>query len=320
MRFIWFALAILVVVLFIYTPSIPLLFKYGAYISIAGGILAGFFIFLGISNIVNYKELIEKDNPKTSRTMPLIVAFILAIISSFLITHLSTKRVDNKFIEEGQFAKAIITGGSSETRKSRRGKRTTYKVGVEFKDTIRNKEHYISTEVTEEIFNSLHEGQEVEIKFLPEEPSVVKLMVGDENLRKFKNIENRNLNIKDIERIVFSSDIENELNYLNSISQGWQILKDEREIIFSNDLKGELLAISESGKIIFQTPNMDSFIYKNNLTESSQPLEELPSQENVFKVMRKLYENEKFYFTNVIQLSVDSQSEVERYFIIEKKE
>lgn len=315
-RLIWFGLAILVVLLCLYATPIALLVEYEIFLSIFGGFLAGFFIFLGICNITSFKELIDKNNPKTNSTATIMVSVFSAFLLGILMIFLFIKRVDNQLIKDGQFAKAIITGGSAETRKSRRSEITTYKVGVEFKDTIRNKEHYISTEVTEEVFNSLYEGQEVEIKFLPDNPSVLKLIVGDENVRKFKNIENRKLNIKDIERIVFSEDIENEIDYLNSISQGWEKVKNENGIIFSNDLKEEALAISFDEKIIFKNSQIHLFVYENHLKESSKPFEDLINQEDV--VVQELYETEKLYI-GVIQFVVDSILQEKESLFIRKK-
>ena len=93
---------------------------------------------------------------------------------------------------------------------------------------------------------------------MPESPSIFKIMVGN-NITKFKDVPNRDLNFTDFERLLSLEDTEDIKSYLDSISFGWEKEEDENMVVFNNKLKGELVSIP-NGKLYYKSENIGSLM------------------------------------------------------------
>ncbi|WP_431242616.1 hypothetical protein ACQ9BO_22895 [Flavobacterium sp. P21] len=101
-------------------------------------------------------------------------------------------------------------------------------------------------------------GLEVEIIYLPQNPQIFRVLVDDESIKNFKNISNRSLEFKDLEKFITVKDATNLEKSLKQISGGWK--PQESEIGgfgFINNLKKELVFVHPSSKLLLYVHDRD---------------------------------------------------------------
>ena len=227
------------------------------------GLVCAFFIVLGVLDLKSIDELDKIKDRKTSKQFSIIARiniFVGFVVFSMIIYKGINKRVDYKLKNEGVFTTARILDGEHISRKllRRTTKNNIYNIEIVYEDTLKNKKYQFKTEIEGDIFNLLSKNQEVDIIYLPESPSIFKIMVGN-NITKFKDVPNRDLNFTDFERLLSLEDTEDIKSYLDSISFGWEKEEDENMVVFNNKLKGELVSIP-NGKLYYKSENIGSLM------------------------------------------------------------
>lgn len=318
-QIIWISSSIILLIIFTVLTPITLFFKYGITLSMVQSFICAILIAFAVLNISSLDELInldKKDEAKSLRTV--LIPFLSFILFGFLIYNIIDSKINYKIQNEGIFTQAKVINGEQIVEQSLRRTSTTYNISLSYKDSLTNKEVYAKADIDSEIFNTVYKGQTIEIKYLPEYNSIFKIMVGDKNVKEFKNISNRYINFSDIGKLLNIESENSRIQYLNSISEGWKKNTDENGTMFSNKLKKELLAITKDGKIYLESYNLDSFIPSNRIIKTTQI--ETEKAKNVMNEKNTLFETDSLIITKIHKMVIElPKTKVENYLLIEKK-
>src|SRR5688572_5189159 len=131
--------------------------------------------FENFNDIFYYEDYKEKLNEKSSA---IYVPIASLIFGSILLYFILDNRLDNELDKNGVFTNAIIIDGQRSVSKSIRRRTETNTLTVSFKSQ-EGRDYTYSTKISKEIFESVSKGLVVQIKYLPKNPSIFKLMVGN---------------------------------------------------------------------------------------------------------------------------------------------
>lgn len=125
-------------------------------------------------------------------------------------------------------------------------------------------------EVTSDMFKDL----KVDVVYLEYEPSVYKVLLNDENIKRYRKIENKNLSLKEIEKFISLPDIKR-FRYLPEISSGWDTKVEYYGRIYFNILKKEAVITynADQNIVLYQTENVvdtNYFIPKSKIVSQSR--------------------------------------------------
>lgn len=316
----WTGISISLFIVFSFFTPFSIFFRYGIVLSIIEGLICAFFVAMAILEINSMYELSTIDeNEESKKLRSVLIPFISFIVFGMLIFNILDSRLNNKIEKDGIFTKATVLNGEEIITKSlRRGTSQNFNVLLSYKDSKTNTDYQTRIDINAEVFNSVYKGQTVEIKYLPQNPSVLKIMAGNDNINKFKNVSNRNINISDIEKLL-SLDRDKQAEYLNSISFGWErhenLGLDGYQYV--NELKKDNILVS-GNKIFYQGSNIENFIPYNDIIkkEVMQPEKE----EGTVGQTKTLYETKRLVITKVFKLTTNPQNKIESYLVFEKKQ
>lgn len=249
----WYFAALLIVVLsFTLIPET----KYqtlGISIGIGTAALAAFFIFLGLAKIDSFSEITYfSENPKSKEISTILVPFLTLLFGTLLINSNFSKRLEAKIKKEGIIATATIDSGFTETTKTSSSSYSDNTLALTLV-TDDNKEYkLVAEDVSPETYRKVGVGLDVEIIYLPQNPNIFRIIVDDQSVKKFKNISNRSIEFKDLEKIITAKEPEALEKALNKISTGWQRHQTEEEGFgFANHLKNEVVFLKPATKTLF---------------------------------------------------------------------
>lgn len=172
-------------------------------------------------------------------------------------------RKDAQIEKNGIFTKAVVLDGYS--KRSRRTSKNMVTIEFTSEDGTR---HQYEKDVITSVYSNVAIGQEIEIKYLKEDPSVFDFVVGDKNVKKYKNIPNRDLEFNDLETLL-SLDGDGISEYVNKISLGWQRSEDAGSFYFNNAAKGEIFSKRKNTPtLVFSKGFLDvkTFIPRHRIT------------------------------------------------------
>lgn len=322
-QIIWGLSSSIFLIIFTTLTPITLFFQYGIIISMAEGFICVLLIAFVLLNISSLQELSNIDKKEESKSLKsILVPFLSFIIFSFFIYNVLDSKINSKIQNEGIFTQAKFINGEQIIKKSLRRTNTSYNISLVYKDSIANKDVYAKTDINSDVFNKVYKGQTIQIKYLPKYTSIFKIMIGDKNIKKFKNISNRYINLYDIVKLLSLKNEEAKIEYLKSISQGWNKTTDGNGLMFSNDLKKEIIAIAKNGKIYLESSNLNNFIPKKEIIKTTQIKTE--KEKNVVTEKTTLYETDSLMITKVYRVvlklpKTETETETENYLLIEKK-
>ncbi|EPC4009195.1 hypothetical protein ACRZOL_002502, partial [Flavobacterium psychrophilum] len=314
----WIIVSIVLFLIFILFTPITTYNSLGIYLAFIESFICAFLIFMTTYGMTSFNDILyikEMEEEKHKKMYVILVPFLSFIFGTFLLMHFLDMRIDNQIESNGVYVKAEIVDGQTTTSGTIRRKTTSNELTINF-TTKKGESKTYKTEVSKEIFESVSKNLEVDIKYLPESPEVFKLMVGDENIKKFMKVSNREIIFNDIEKIINLKQTEI-LPYLNSISIGWLITEDEKGYIYQNSLKKEMIALSRNGHLLVK------------LKGSSMP-EEFIGKEKILNKVVVTEKNTNGYFTmtkqtfelknlKVIDIVGIGSNGLESNMIIEKK-
>ncbi|KAF2509323.1 alanine:cation symporter family protein [Flavobacterium zhairuonense] len=287
----WYLFAVITVFLCFYLIPETQYNSSGWAIGIVTSLLVAFFIFLGIAGISSLSELsyFNSENPNAGNPLMYIVPIATFLFGSIIINSNFSARLEKKIKKEGVFGTATIDSGFSETTESSRsGSHTEYTLSLTF-TSADNKVNKVVTDISSEAYRKVGVGLEVEIIYLPQNPQIFRVLVDDESIKNFKNISNRSLEFKDLEKFITAKDAANLEKSLKQISGGWK--PQESEIGgfgFINNLKKELVLVHPANKMLLYIHNKD-FVVGNFKIPKEQVIKELKDSTGI------QYETDKYY-------------------------
>ncbi|SFN57502.1 hypothetical protein SAMN05444143_1254 [Flavobacterium succinicans] len=308
----WYLISITLFIFFLFCTTINLYHTYGYILIITESIICVFFIILGLNKLKDFNELLYSNLGETiSNNSYLLIASIL--ISGIILSFTLEKRTDNEIIANGIFTKAIITDGHMEVSKSVKRTFTSYELNIVF-NSKDGQEHNILTKVDKEVYESLSKNLSVEIKYLPSNPAILKIISGNSNVQKFKNITNRNVTFFDLEKILKSKNLDIE-NYLNKISNGWEIRKKDSSIIYENIIKNEIIIVSSENWLMYsgsEISDIENFIPSERIIIKSDSI-----AKNKVKIGTVNFELDNLIA--IYKTSINDKMNIENSLIIKSK-
>jgi len=300
----WNIVAVLLFISFLLFTPLTTYNSFGVWLAMLESLVCAFFVFIGIMELETIKDVLyinEEHKEKLEESKVVYVPLTCFVVGGMLLFLILDNRLDNEINKNGVFTKAVVIDGQRSVSKSIRRQTETNKLTISFSSKD-GKDHVYSTKISREIFQSVSKGLEIEVKYLPDHPELFKIIVGNENVRKFKNISNRDLTFIDLEKLLELNQQE-VASYLDSISEGWTITDDDNGHIYSNDLKKEIIAISKNGEIIFRGSGAnqpDQFIPKDKVLKQTNSIEKNTNGYALLK--RTTFELEKLKIVHIFAI------------------
>ena len=324
-RLFWIIAALLTVAAAVVFFPIEAFEKGGIYYALLMGVLIGLLSFLAIAEITTFSALrtamLDKEAP-TNTPMNAFIPVMVLIVAGFVIYQLINYRIDYLLKTEGLYAEATIEQGQRETIKRIGSTSENYKVQVSFADAKTAKQYTFSTAVPKELFSMIYKGQRLRVLYLPKQPTVFRLMAG-ENIERYQERQNRRLQLQDLNTLFATSPAE-VLEALKRISPTWEVtaedeLPDRPLVIeghlFKNDQLQEYLLISSHGIALSESGYTYDFIQRTPVLKqpetTSLPLEDGKSE----KVT--VYETAAYTVKRVEVITFKASSiSVEAYYLV----
>jgi hypothetical protein len=217
----WYFLALLIVILCFSLITETQYHSLGFSIGIVTAGLAAFFVFLSLAEIDSFSEITYySENPKSQDISTLLIPIVIFIIGTLLINTNFSNRLEAKIKKEGVISTATIDSGFTEMTQTSSGNYSYNTLALTL-ITADNKEYkLVSDNVSAEAYRKVDVGLDVEIIYLPQNPNIFRVIVDDQSIKKFKNIENRDIEFEDLEKIIAVKEPEKLEKILNQMSSG----------------------------------------------------------------------------------------------------
>lgn len=260
----WIIVAGLISLSSIFFTSISLYHTLGLYLCLIEAFFCAAFLYIGLLGIDSLSDIpfiTEAEYPKLNDTATMAIPIIAFVVLGFVISLNTDNRLDNVLKEKGVVTTAMIRDGFQVSRRSRRGASTTSAIQITFrlKD---GKLFNASSDVSDEVYENLVRGQGVDIIYLPTNPSLFKVIIGNENAQKFGGVPNRAIEFSDLEKVL-ALHVDSVRDYLSTISVYWTTTIEKRNYYYANESKNELIARKNNGSLIYRGPmlmNIHSFL------------------------------------------------------------
>jgi hypothetical protein len=253
----WIIVAAFIALASIFFTSISLYHTLGVYLCLIEAFFCAAFLYMGLVGINSFSDIpfvTEAEYPKLNDTVTMAVPIVVFIVLGFAISMNTSSRLDNLLKEKGVVTTARIRDGFQVSRQSRRGVSTTSAIQITFK--LKNGKLYnASSDVSDEVYENIARGQGVDIIYLPTNPSLFKVIIGNENAQKFGGIPNRAIEFSDLEKVL-ALHVDSVRDYLSTISVYWTTTKDRKNYYYANESKNELIARVDDGSLIYRGPRL----------------------------------------------------------------
>ncbi len=261
----WFIPAIILICLFFYFPPLSLSIRYPALTAIGVAIICVIPMIFALSGIRSFSDFLGvffTDKVKMSWFRKTLIPLILYLILTILFIYHFDNLIDKKIDKEGVYTQATILDRKIKSYLLRYGIHKKSIIVVAYRDNLQ-KTHQLDLEVPNSDFNKFAIGQTIELKYLPDNPEVVRLIYGDK-IQKFKHIPQRKLNYNDFtELFAREGDKAKTLKYLRSISYPWQVKTEDGNCVFSNEEKQEQLSFINKNLQLAQFNSRDKLLPKD---------------------------------------------------------
>lgn len=287
-------------------------------------LIATFFVFLGLFKVNKWSDFLFLNfNAKENNSgLKFIILFVVMLFGVAISNNLLDKRVEQALLKEGIVVKARIKDGQQVHNKSAKSRAEKFYLDLFF-ITNAGLECDFRTEVTSDIFENAYKDLKVDVVYLESDPSVFKVLLNDENIKRYTKIENKNLQFQDLLKFTSLPDNKKFL-FLKKISGGWDTKVEDFGRIYFNLLKKEAVVIyySNSKIILYQSENKvenNYFFGKiNDFTTSKVAQNKL--QSNQYISIANLIDAENFIMKNctVEKTKIVVESSVVTNFLIVK--
>ncbi|MFN8417164.1 MAG: hypothetical protein U0U66_12610 [Cytophagaceae bacterium] len=221
----WLAFSAVVLIVFLKLIPIGVFDLSPIFWSFVGGILLFIGLFMAMGDYTSIDELTDKsEKAKKNLTpgrkwAPVMVAPALIMVFVFLLVN--SYRKSNVLETEGVFVKGYILDGDATTTTRRMRTSTSFTLYYKFIDST-GITRYGEATVSSSDFNSTYQGDEVDIVYWREDPSVSRVVMSQEDLVKFKDIPTGTIKLDDLIKVYSMSSQDSIVNYLNSINYEWK--------------------------------------------------------------------------------------------------
>jgi hypothetical protein len=239
-------------------------------LSLVSGVLIGFFVFMAICKFDSITDLASVSDPyyeeqydkmKENGGSGIIGGLFSMIVAIIIIVTYNNSRENNAFDKEGIIVTGNVINGSEQVTKRTRwgmetGRSSSFKLTIEYK-TKDGQERTITESVSSENFNGAYKGQPIELIYYKNDPSMVKLITGSENLKKYKGVEDRAMLGNDIEKILTMPKDSIKTRLLDKLATDWREASTPEYTAFENNTKKEGIII-QGDRVIYITQKYNS--------------------------------------------------------------
>jgi hypothetical protein len=245
---------------------VDITFYYDSYIflTIACGVGVAFFTFMAVCNFDSIMDLYTMNDPSYTEEYEkaqkyagsgFVLAALAFLASSFILVTYNNHREEKAFANEGVMVTGtIVNGRETVTTTKKLGSSTnssSFDIEIQFK-TTEGKVEKITKNVSSQEFQNAYQGQPVALIYYKPQPSMVKLLMQSQDLKKYKKIDDRGISTADIEKI-WNMPIDSiKPEVLDKIALDWQYVKTNEYEGFENKSKKEAIVI-QKGTIIYVT-------------------------------------------------------------------
>ena len=184
----WYLISFGLFIFFIFFTPLFLSNSYKYSIPLIQGILISLFVLCGLLNLENLSHILylEKINDTYTRIRNIFGFTITLIVSYMFLALYHQNEIESEINKNGMFAEAsIIDGNETVTRRLRTGRSSKYNLTIEFK-TKDGKNYKINTDVSYDVYTNVEPNEKVKIIYLPNDPTILKIIKGNINTDKFK--------------------------------------------------------------------------------------------------------------------------------------
>jgi hypothetical protein len=184
----WYLISVGLLIFFIFFTPLFLSNSYKFGVPLIQGILISSFVLFGLLNLENLNSILylEKKNDIFTRVRNIFCVTITLIVSILYLSVHHQNEIDREINKNGLFTVAsIIDGAETVTQSYRTGRRSTYNLTINFK-TKQEKDYKIITDVSYDVYSNVLPNEVVLIKYLPDDPTILRIIKGNINTEKFK--------------------------------------------------------------------------------------------------------------------------------------
>ncbi|MTG99307.1 hypothetical protein GJV76_14450 [Myroides sp. BIT-d1] len=273
-QILWGVISVIIFTVLLYFISLENYFFNPYLTTFVTGIACAITALFSLTNITSTYDVGElltqsKNQDKDASDFgKMLLAILYGLIMGVLFFTIQQKRVDSEFETNGIIASAKVLNGTHIANSIHRGvKNNTFTLQVSFHETLSQRDINTQVEVPQEVFESVYKDQTIEIIYSKTNPNMLKPIILESDIKRFKKIENRLITFQDLE-ILSNNDIDknNLLEYLLSVSTGWSRIDDESDatfVAYHNPLKDENVAYSNIDHMLFYSGSNLEFLSQN---------------------------------------------------------
>lgn len=273
-KILWISLFLLGFLFFYF--FFPLNFSYNNsnIASVLEAITLTFLLIQSFYNFKNFEEFNEWNRNKKVKKGDSKIFFIIifGFVSFFIFKGRISFRVNDELKSNGIITKGEITGGKKEVKKNTLG---SVIIDISYVDAF-GKSFVGYDRDAKEIFDILSTDQVVDIVYSPNYPRIVKILKGKKSIKSIIGIEQRNLEINILIKILNLSDSNMVKKHLDSISFKWE--KQNKVNNWSNENMSTLISLIPKRQItLVKFPQIEKRFQLGDGLSLSIYLEELAS-------------------------------------------
>ena len=307
-RYIYIALTIVAFVISFFVLPIEFVASSPKIISFVVSVILIFLLVQSICNFRSFNELNPPKKPTVAFQTPVedwrlsFVVIVSAIVSFFALIFIfnvfHTHKVTAELKEYGVVVKGtVINGSSTKIRRS-----TSYDVNVNFR-TLTDESIIVNKSVTAAEFQSLHEGEEIDLIYSSRKPTIVELLLSASTIKDYINTEDREIALTDFITLLSFETNEDVGAFLNKTSYGWAF--DSNEEIWSNERKS--IALKVKPNFALMSYNSGGLYFSSVYMNSDQVLADMKFKKiDSGDKHTKSYESDKYVISLTQQISGSS--------------
>jgi len=213
--------------------------------------------------------------------------------------------------ERGIKTTATVVGGAS-TKKRGRNFSTykTYEIKLEF-ETESGKTMNVVESVSQQEYDKVYLNCEIPIVYLPDDPTIVDVVLSDKDVLFYYGIANRALFLDDLYKVYNESNTDSITSHLNKVSFKWVYNTRKATTYWENQNKKELISIN-SGVLTYITYNYTGY---KNISSDIESNGFIKTQRD--STGTDIFENEQYKIALSKKIDKNEQSlGFTRYFVI----
>ena len=304
--YLWLTLStsIFILVLFV-LPHMQWAVGHNLLFSFLGSALFCLFAYLAFIYYKKWDKKFAYSIGKPKFLQPVIIIIWIPAIILYYVFSACFSYVQDNILKETQIEATghIVSGSSLVVRKLIGGEEVSLSRVVVSFQTKDGKDLIVTKDIDAYQMKSLYKGEEIHLVYSSVNPQNISLLTDDDNIREFKNTQERDLIAPDLLHLVTVSP-DKMLNELNKISYGWVYnpnskswLNEKRQCAIS--IKAYELDLL--GKSDFND-TYPIYLVANGFVKTNKA-----DPDDVFKTGNKVFENKQFIFNVAAKVTNEGQ-------------